>query len=205
MSIVDDLILNGELKTDKVIQAFRHVKRSDFTVSGDLKEAGENRPLPIGQKQTISQPSTVAFMLELLQVQSGDKVLDIGSGSGWTSALLAFLVGDLGRVYAVERIEALKKFGQFNLRKYPDLSRRVAFVSADGSIGLEKESPFDKILVSAGAKEIPNSLIKQLKPGGNLVIPVGSEALQSVFLLHKDLNNKLKIKEFPGFVFVPLV
>lgn len=205
MNIVDNLILSGYLKTNSIISAFRCVKRSDFTVSGDQSEAEENRPLSIGCKQTISQPLTVAFMFDLLQPEEGDIILDIGSGSGWTSALLAYLAGEKGKVYAIERMEKLKNFGSKNLKRYEDLAKRVEFICSDGVKGLADKAPFDKILVSAAAKEAPKDLIKQLKLGGNMVIPIGSESFQSIVFIHKDLNNKLTIREFPGFTFVPLV
>src|SRR6056297_1533626 len=118
MAFLDNLIKKGWLKTDRIINAFKNIKRKDF-VKPDLKEISNyNQALPIGYNQTISQPLVVAFMLEKLDPKPGQKILDIGSGSGWTTALLAEIVGKEGKVIAIEIIEELMKFGKKNVRKY---------------------------------------------------------------------------------------
>ena len=162
-------------------------------------EANENYPLPIGFGQTISQPFTVAFMLKLLSPQEGDKVLDVGCGSGWTTALLANLVGKTGKVFGVEIIPELVEFGRKNLAKYNFPNAEI--VQAGAELGLPSEAPFDRILVSAAAEEIPETLLRQLKAPGVMVLPVKNVIVQ----IKKDATGEISKKEFPGFAFVPLV
>ncbi len=206
MSLIDQLIQGGYLKTPEIIFAFKKIKREDFIPDNLKYQAEGNYPLSIGYGQTISQPLTVAFMLEKLQPQVGDKILDIGSGSGWTTTLLAEIVGKEGKVFAIERVPELKDFGEQNTKKYNFVSSgRVVFLDGDGRLGLEAEAPFAAILVSAAAREVPPALIKQLKVGGRLVIPVGGYGSQEIQLITKKENNGVEIEQFPGFVFVPLV
>lgn len=205
MSIVDSLIKDGWLKTPKIIEAFRKIKREDF-LPDDIKNLAElNEALPIGFSQTISQPLTVAFMLELLQPESGDKILDIGAGSGWASTLLGFIVrhSASGKVIAIEIIPELAEFGRKNTEKYGFIKNgAIEFICADGSKGFEKEAPYDKILASAATQSgVPPELKKQLKIGGRLVLPVKD----SIWLFIKKNDNEFEKKEYPGFVFVPLV
>jgi len=209
MPLIDDLIEEGWLKTPEIISAFRKIKREDF-LPKDMKECAQSdKPLPIGFGQTNSQPLTVAFMLELLRPGKGDKVLDIGSGSGWTSVLLAEIVGKQGAVTAVEIVPELKEFGEKNALKYK--FSNIKFVLADGSKGYEKEAPYDGILVSASAEKIPEEWKKQLKIGGRMVAPIKN----SIWLIAKkssssvkamaDKENEFEETEYPGFAFVPLI
>jgi len=202
MSLIDSLIEEGWLKSARIIEAFKKIKRIDF-LPEDMKDLAElNEALPIGYGQTISQPLVVAFMLEQLQPQSGDKILDIGSGSGWTTALLAEIVKPKGRVIAIEIVPELKEFGEKNVAKYNFLEKGVAeFVCADGSKGYEKEAPYDKILASASAEKIPLAWKEQLKIGGRIVAPIGN----SIWLFIKKSAKEFQETEFPGFVFVPLI
>ncbi len=205
MKLIDELIKKEYLKSPRVIEAFQKIKRADFVPEEIIREKGEefvneyNAPLEIGYGQTISQPLTVAFMLELLQPEKGDKVLDIGSGSGWQTALLAEIVGKDGSVFAIERIPELKEFGQENVRKYG--FDNVEFITGDGSLGLEDKAPFDKIIAAAAGGKIPLAWKKQLKIKGRLVAPVNN----SIWLLIKRGEDKFEEKEYPGFVFVPLI
>ena len=214
-SLVDQLISQGYLKSPLIIEAFRKIKRADF-VPEEIKTEGDdfannyNAPLPIGYGQTISQPLTVAFMLELLRPERGDKILDVGSGSGWQTAILADIVGGKGFVYAIEIIPQLKDFGQGNVSKYN--FKNVEFVCGDGSKGLAGEAPFDKIIAAAAVqpvgdsipnviKSIPLAWQKQLKVGGRLVTPIKG----SIWLFIKKEKDEFEEKEYPGFAFVPLV
>jgi protein-L-isoaspartate(D-aspartate) O-methyltransferase len=203
MSLTDSLIKEGWLKTPEIISAFRKIKRADFLPEEIRNLAELNEALPIGKEQTISQPLVVAFMLELLEPRKGEKILDVGSGSGWTSALLAEIVGKEGKVIALEVVPDLVEFGRKNVEKYALAENGIAeFVCADGSKGYEKEAPFDKILASAAAAaRIPDAWKKQLKVGGRIVAPVDS----SVWLLVKKGEDEFEQKEHPGFVFVPLI
>ncbi len=201
MNLVEGLIKQKYLKTLKIISAFRKIKRINF-LPEKLKQFAElNNPLPIGYEQTISQPQTIAIMLELLQPKEGDKILDVGSGSGWTTSLLSEIVGKSGKVYGIELIRELKKFGEKNTEKYNFVEKRIAkFICGDGSKGFPEEAPFDKILVSAAADKIPSNLKEQLKINGRLVIPIKN----SVFLIIRK-SDRFKEEEFFGFSFVPLI
>lgn len=194
------LVEEGYLTTPRYLEAFRQAKRADFLPEGMELEAAVNAPLPIGANQTISQPLTVAFMLELLSPQPGDKVLDVGSGSGWTTAILAQIVGPRGHVYAIERIPELQAFGQRNVAKYGFTN--VTMICGDGSRGLPEHAPFDRIQVAAAAREIPQPLLDQLAVGGKMIIPTQKDDLRLVTRVAKE---KYETKIFPGFLFVPLV
>lgn len=202
MALIESLIKEKWLKTPKIITAFRKIKRVDF-LPEELKDLAElNEALSIGYSQTISQPLTVAFMLELLGPEAGDKILDVGSGSGWTSALLGEIVGEKGKVIAIEVIPELKEFGEGNAAKYGFVKKgTVNFVLTDGSRGFEKEAPYDKILASAAASKLPEAWKKQLKIGGRIVMPIDS----SILLFIKKSETEFEKKEYPGFVFVSLV
>ncbi len=203
LDLINRLIETGWLKTPIIINAFREIKRKDFLPENLKKFSSLNEALSIGFGQTISQPLVVAFMLEKLQPKQGEKVLDIGSGSGYTTALLANIVGNRGRVVSVELIQKLKDFQEKNLLKYNFIKKgRIKLICADGSKGYKKEAPFDKILVSASVKkEIPKAWKDQLKAGGRIV----SSVRQSIWVLEKQSNKEFKKNEYPGFVFVPLV
>lgn len=210
MVLIDDLIKNKWLKTPQIIEAFKNIKRVDFLPEDKKKFAELNEAISIGYGQTISQPLVVAFMLEQLGPKQGDKILDIGFGSGWTSALLAYIVsnkklnskGD-GKVIAIERIPELKKFGEKNIAKYNFIKKGIVkCICADGSKGCKKEAPFDKILVSASIQEkFPQTLKEQLKIGGKIVVPIHS----SIWCFTKISINKFEEIEYPGFAFVPLI
>ena len=201
--LIDSLIEDGWLKTPRIIEAFRKIKRADF-MSDDIKNLAElNEALPIGYGQTISQPLTVAFMLEQLQPEPCQKILDIGSGSGWTSALLAHIVGLEGKVIAIEIIPKLKEFGKRNTAKYNFVEKGIVkFIWADASKGYKKEAPYDRILASAAVQEeIPQVWKEQLKVNGRIVTPIRN----SIWTLIKKSKKDFEEIEYPGFAFVPLV
>ena len=200
--LVNQLIEDGYLKTSLIIDAFSEISRIEFVREEFELEAEANVALPIGQGQTISQPLTVAVMLELLEPQPGHKILDVGSGSGWTTALLSYIVGEKGRVIALEIKKALKEFGEKNVDKFGYVKNGIAkFYAADGSKGFPNEAPYDRILVSAEASEVPEALKRQLKIEGKMVIPVKN----SLWYLEKKGENDFYKEEYPGFAFVPLV
>lgn len=200
--LINGLIKQGYLKSDILIKAFFKIERKEF-LPKELEDQSEaNVALPIGYGQTISQPLTVAFMLELLDLQAGQKILDVGSGSGWTTALLSFIVGEKGKVVALEKIRELVDFGKKNVQKFGFCEKGITeFYEADGSKGFSKEAPFDRILVSASAEEIPPVLKDQLKIGGKLIIPVGN----NLCYLEKKGENNFFEEKFPGFEFVPFI
>ena len=211
MELIDYLIKEGWLKTPSIIKAFQQIKRQDFLLE-DLKDLAElNEALPIGKNQTISQPLVVAFMLEELQPNKGEKILDVGSGSGWTTALLAEIVGSQGKIIALETIPELVEFGKQNVAKYIFIKKGIVnLIYADGSKGYIGRAPFDKILASAAVQgKIPQAWREQLKTGGRIVAPVGS----SIWLLIKKSEGDEAVAssslfqetEYPGFAFVPLV
>jgi len=210
MSLQDYLISQGYLKNPIIIEAFSNIQRKDF-LPEDMQSLGDfDQALPIGYGQTISQPAVVAFMFELLQPSPGDKILDIGSGSGWTTALLSYIVSQaqnqsqisMGKVYAIEIVPELIEFGKKNVAKYNFVKSGVAhFICGDGSEGYPKEAPYDKILVSAESKEVFQSWKKQLRIGGRIVLPIQN----SIWLLIKRGEDDFIKKEFSGFIFVPLV
>ena len=198
-TLVDEMIFSNILKSPKIIDAFRAIDRKYFVPYTVEEHAYVDIPLSIGNSQTISQPSTVAFMLEHLDVQNGDTVLDIGSGSGWTTALLCHLAGEKGSVTGLERVEALVEQGKVNLSKIHTYTH-CRIKRAGGILGLPGRQ-FDKILVSASAEEIPEVLFLQLKVGGTLVVPID----KSIFNFKKLAETDVVKEDFYGFVFVPLI
>ena len=184
---------------DDIDQAFAQTPRANFLPEDLAGFAQNDVPLPIGFGQTNSQPTTVRLMLEWLEVESGNKVLDVGSGSGWTTALLARLGGPKGKVFAVELIPELVEFGRQNCQRLG--VKNVKFYQAGKVYGLSRFAPYDRILVSASAQKLPKEVVSQLSVGGKMVIPVGNDVLE----ITKTSKIKIEIKTHPGFVFVPLV
>ena len=197
--LINSMIVSGILRTSRIIDAFTRVDRKYFVPETVSDFMYIDKPLPIGNNQTISQPSTVAFMLEHLAPKEGDKVLDIGSGSGWTTSLLCYIVGENGSVTGVERVDALVKQGSKNLLQF-HFTHDCHIQKAGESLGIP-DTLFDKILVSASAEEVPEALFDQLNIGGILVIPVKN----SIFKFKKTSETYVEREEFPGFVFVPLI
>ena len=196
--LVQHLINIDALHSNNIIEAFRHIDRANFVLNPNISDVYADYPLQIGHGQTISQPTTVAMMLEMLSPKKGDKVPDIGSGSGWTTALLSYIVGVNGYVTGVESITELIEFGSSNIQKYSFKNSKI--IQASEKLGLVGEK-FDLILVSAAADEFPSELTEQLKPGGKLVVPVKN----SIFEVTKKESGKLEGTEHYGFSFVPLI
>ncbi len=204
--LTTELIKDGYLKTPLIIEAFQRIDRKDFVPEEYKDEAYVNAPLPIGWGQTISQPLTVAFMLELLQPEPANKILDIGAGSGWQTALLASIVGDPpdggGKIFAIELLPELEKFARKNISQYNFAKKGIVkFYCLNAEKGLPDEAPFDRIIAAAACQEIPVAWKEQLKIGGRLVAPVQN----TLYLLVKTGENKFEEQSYPGFAFVPFV
>lgn len=201
--LVKKLVSLGVLVSPQIISAFLACDRKEFVLPEYQGEAYVDAPLPIGSGQTVSQPYTVAFMVELLQPKAGQKILDIGFGSGWTTAILAEIAGPKGRVYGVEIVPELYEFGKRNLQKFA--YENLELLNQSGTHGLPAVAPFDRILVSAASPSLPKALPEQLCLGGKLVIPIGPGYSCAIKSLKKIEQNKFQEEEYPGFAFVPLV
>ena len=195
-SLVKTVTSKG-IKDSGVLRALETVPRHYFFDPAFLEHAYQDKAFPIGEGQTISQPYTVAFQTELLQIKPSDKVLEIGTGSGYQACILI----EMGA--SVFSIELNKKL--FNRTKVflPSMGYRAHLKQGDGSKGWPSQAPFDKILVTAGAPAIPQLLLNQLKPNGILVIPIGSKNRHEVIRVKKDTEGKISKKAFKYFTFVP--
>lgn len=199
---VNNLMRSGYLTKDPIINAFSKIHRVEFVPDDLSSQAEVDIPLPIGFGQTISQPSTVAFMLELLDPASGQKILDVGSGSGWTTGLLSYIVGEKGLVIAIEKIKELCEYGQKNVDKFHFVKNGTAeFYCQSAEDGLIQKAPYDRILVSATVEQIPQAFKDQLVIGGKMVIPVHNE----IWYVEKKSEEDFEIEKFPGFAFVPFI
>ena len=187
------------IKDPAVLAAFRKVPRHLFVSEALRDQSYGDYPLPIGEQQTISQPYIVAEMTQALELEKDDRVLEIGTGSGYQAAILAQLVY---RVYTIERIRSLhiQVRSLFDKLQYHNIVTRYA----DGTKGWQKESPFDAIIVTAGAPEIPDALVNQLRTGGRLVVPVGNQHTQELLKIDRS-NNNIQQTNLGGCRFVKLV
>lgn len=192
---------SGIIQDEKVLGAFMKVPREDFLPSGIKHLAYDDNALPLMSGQTISQPTTVMIMTQALEVRPGMKVLEVGTASGYSAALLSVLVGARGngKVITAEIIPELYEFGKKNLRDY----KNVKVFLCDGGRGFEREAPFDRIIVTAACREIPGVLKEQLKDNGILVAPVGPRYVQRMVKIRKK-GKKYEVEALGDFVFVPL-
>jgi protein-L-isoaspartate(D-aspartate) O-methyltransferase len=191
--LLNSLERNGFSKG--TINAFSKIKREDFLPKDEVHMAYEDIPLPIGYYQTISQPYTIAFMLDLLELKHNISILEIGSGSGYVLALLNEISKN-SKIYGIERIKELYNSSNVLLKD----NKNIMILKRDGSKGLDAYSPYDRIIVSAAFEYVPYHLLKQLKIGGIIVAPVKN----SIFKITR-LANKNKTEEYPGFSFVPII
>lgn len=194
-----DQIREKGINDEQVLIALQKVPRHLFVDTALENRAYEDRALPIGNGQTISQPYTVAAQTELLQVKKGDKVLEIGTGSGYQAAILCELGAD---VYSVERHEPLYLNAREILRA---LGYRPNLKCGDGTVGWSAYAPYDAIVVTAGAPVVPNDLIKQLNIGGRLVVPVGDQESQQMIRITRVSEESYEEEQFNRFKFVPLL
>ncbi len=200
VAMTSDFLGQGSLDK-RVLDAIGKVPRHEFVPKNERSYAYENRPLPIGYGQTISQPYIVAIMTDLLKLKKSDRVLEVGTGSGYQAAIFAELADS---VYTIEIVKELAEMAAENLKKtgYDTVHTRIG----DGYYGWESASPFDAIAVTAVASHIPPPLIKQLKPGGRMVIPVGTQFMtQYLILVTKDIDNKVTTRQILPVMFVPLL
>jgi protein-L-isoaspartate(D-aspartate) O-methyltransferase len=187
------------IQDEEVLDAMGKIPRHLFLDSSFLEFAYQDKPFPIGSGQTISQPYTVAFQTELLKVRKGEKVLEIGTGSGYQACVLL----EMGaKVFSIER---QKKLYDKTRNLLPKLGYRPRLFYGDGYRGLPTFAPFDKILITAAAPEIPEELLVQLKPGGRLVVPVGSSEIQEMLSIDKAEDGNLQEGKHGTFRFVPLL
>jgi len=191
--------LQAEIKDERVLSAMSRVPRELFVLRGEKNLAYEDRPLPIGYEQTISQPLIIAMMTSALELKGGEKVLEVGTGSGYQAAILAQLAR---LIITVERLPALAEKAKGILNKLGYKNIRVHI--AEPALGWQPEAPYDAIIVTAGAPQIPDSLLVQLKTGGRMVIPVGNRYDQDLYQIRKKEDKNI-IQNLGGCRFVSLI
>lgn len=187
------------IRSQKVLDAMLKVPRELFVNPTIEDKAYIDHALPIEHNQTISQPFTVAYMTELLDVKPFDKILEIGTGSGYQAAILNVMGA---KVYSIERIQELLEQAK---KLFASLEYDISIKCSDGSLGWDEESPFDGILITAATPDVPKSLLEQLKVGGKLVAPIGNLELQSMNVITRIDTNKFDLKKLDQFRFVPLI
>jgi protein-L-isoaspartate(D-aspartate) O-methyltransferase len=200
-AMVEGLVSLGYLKSKSVIDAMLTIERHLFVPDNVRDYAYSDQPLPVGEDQTISAPHMVAMMCELLDLEEGHKVLEIGAGTGYHACVVSHITE--GNVYSVESIDPLVKRARKNMDSAG--CRGVELVLGDGTLGYGEKGPFDRIYVTAAAPDIPPPLVDQLKPGGVLLIPVGSRYMQNLVKVEKDEDGDVKKTTLSGCAFVPLI
>jgi protein-L-isoaspartate(D-aspartate) O-methyltransferase len=198
--MVDEQLRERGMRDERVLQAMRTVPREEFVDEYLRDRAYDDGPLPIGFGQTISQPFTVAFMCEALQLTGTERVLEVGTGSGYAAAVLSLLAQE---VFTIERIPALAEQSRKRLDRLG--YRNVHVNSGDGTLGLPEHAPYGAIVVTAGAETLPQPFLQQLAAGGRIVIPVGSCPFGQTMLRHTKRPEGLQVEDLGGFAFVPLI
>jgi protein-L-isoaspartate(D-aspartate) O-methyltransferase len=199
VAMVENQLKARGISDRRVLEAMRRVPRHIFVPEAQRSRAYEDMPLPVGEGQTISQPYIVAWMTELLRLEGEESVLEIGTGTGYQSALLGLLAR---KVYSVERIAALADSARERLASLG--LENIEVVVGDGSRGLPEHAPYQDIIVTAGSPQVPQALVEQLADGGRLVIPVGTASMQMLTLVEKR-GSEVVTRELGNCVFVPLV
>lgn len=185
---------------ERIIAAFQNVKRENFVHENFQRMAYEDIALPLSNDQTISQPSTIALALSLLKLRENQKVLEIGSGCGYTLALIADIIGEEGKAYGVEIVKELAEESIQNLKEF----HNITIYNQNGKVKLE-EAPFNRILISAALPQIPHEILEQLEENGLIVAPLGSGFMQTLTSIRKKDGKFIFEKQIPGFIFVKFV
>jgi protein-L-isoaspartate(D-aspartate) O-methyltransferase len=198
--MVEDQLRGHGILDERVLRAMSQVPREEFVPPGLQSAAYDDCPLPIGFDQTISQPFTVAYMCEALQLCCNERILEIGAGSGYGAAVLS-LLGN--RVFTIERIPELAEQACERLARLG--YHKVCVVTGDGTVGLPEEAPFDAVVVTAGAEALPDAYVEQLSPGGRIVIPIGRHRHSQTMYRFTRHRGELRVESLGGFTFVPLI
>ncbi|MBI2106001.1 protein-L-isoaspartate(D-aspartate) O-methyltransferase [Candidatus Woesearchaeota archaeon] len=188
--------------TNEELEAFREVKRENFVIDDMIDYAYEDTPLPLVRGKTISQPTTVMMMTSALEINPGEKIFEVGTGSGYQAALLAKLTGENGKIFSTEVIPELVIFSKNNFAKSG--IKNIEVHEIDGSKGLAKEAPFDKIIITAACRDFPQILIDQLKVDGFIIAPVGNKDEQTMIRGRKLENGRLELEFLGPFLFTPM-
>jgi len=200
--LVKHLISVGALKTPSIIEAFKKTPRHLFVRKDYLSHAYDDIPLPTYQGQTISQPYTVAIMTEALNPKIGEKILEIGAGSGYQASLIGRCIGSKGKLITIELESDLVEISKKNIKKVK--LKNVLIINGDGKLGYPKEAPYDKCIITAACDEIPKPIIDQIKVGGRIVAPVNDFLGQKMMVVDKISETEFKKEDLGSFVFVPL-
>jgi protein-L-isoaspartate(D-aspartate) O-methyltransferase len=199
-AMVETQLRQRGIRDERLLAAMSTVPRHEFVSQQNWNEAYADHPIPIAEKQTTSQPYMIAAMIQAAEIKPEDRVLEIGAGSGYQTALLAELAS---QVFAVERYASLAETAQKTLERLG--YRNAKIVTGDGSLGLLEAAPFDAIIVSAAAPRVPPALVEQLTVGGRLIVPVGESEQQVVQLLQKNADGSTSVRTLEGCRFVPLI
>ena len=199
-SMVESQLRQRGIRDERLLAAMSTVPRHEFVSRQNWNEAYADHPIPIAENQTTSQPYMIAAMIQAAEIKPEDRVLEIGAGSGYQTALLAELAS---QVFAVERYASLAEAAQKTLERLGYRNARI--VTGDGSLGLPEAAPYDAIIVSAAAPRIPQALIDQLAVGGRLLIPVGEADQQLLQLVQRQADGKTTVRTLEGCRFVPLI
>lgn len=195
----------GYIKTEKVRKAMEKVPREEFLPASNRPYAYVDQPLPIGEGQTISAPHMVAMICEILSLEEGMKVLEIGTGFGYNAAVVAEIIGPTGHLYSIERINSLAETAKDNLKR-TGYAENVTVILGDGTKGYPEKMPFDRIYGTASAPKLPEPLEEQLKIDGILLIPVGEHRyMQELIVITRKSEDKYEKKSIGGVAFVPMI